>query len=98
MELVGLKVHSDDKAGKDAGELCGLSKNGILATQNIDDIIAAKPDCVLYMQEGVVIEDRTDPEKNVSYEFKTTEIFKASDTMVDSLVRLLERERQKKAS
>ena len=49
-------------------------------------------------EEGVVIEDRTDPEKNVSHEFKTTEIFKASDTMVDSLIRLLERERKKKAS
>ena len=49
-------------------------------------------------EEGIVIEDRTDPEKNISREFQTTEIFKASDTMVDSLVRLLERERQKKAS
>ena len=29
---------------------------------------------------------------------KSSEIFKASDTMVDSLVRLLERERQKKTS
>ena len=49
-------------------------------------------------EEGIVIEDRTDLEKNISREFKTTEIFKASDTMVDSLVQLLERERQKKAS
>ena len=37
-------------------------------------------------------------EKNISYEYKTNEIFKASDMMVDSLIRLLERERQKKAS
>jgi len=49
-------------------------------------------------EEGIVIEDKTDPEKNISHEFKTTEIFKASDMMVDSLIRLLERERQKKAS
>ena len=49
-------------------------------------------------EEGIVIEDRTDLEKNISREFKTTEIFKASDTMVDSLIRLLERERKKKAS
>ena len=48
-------------------------------------------------EEGIVIEDTTDPEKNVSHEFKTTEIFKASDMMVDSLIRLLERERQKKS-
>ena len=49
-------------------------------------------------EEGIVIEDKTDPEKNISNEFKTTEIFKASDMMVDSLIRLLERERKKKAS
>ena len=49
-------------------------------------------------EEGIVIEDKTDPEKNISHEFKTTEIFKASDMMVDSLIKLLERERQKKAS
>ena len=49
-------------------------------------------------EEGIIIEDKTDPEKNVSHEFQTTEIFKASDMMVDSLVRLLERERKQKAS
>jgi len=49
-------------------------------------------------EEGIVIEDKTDPEKNISHEFKTTEIFKASDIMVDSLVGLLERERKQKAS
>ena len=49
-------------------------------------------------EEGIVIEDKTDPEKNISHEFKTTEIFRASDMMVDSLLKLLERERQKKAS
>ena len=49
-------------------------------------------------EEGIIIEDKTDPEKNISHEFKTTEIFKASDMMVDSLIRLLERERKQKAS
>ena len=32
LELVGLWVHSADKAGKDAGELCGLPSTGVLAT------------------------------------------------------------------
>ena len=38
--------------------------------------------------EGIVIEDKTNPEKNISHEFKNNEIFKASDTMVDSLTQL----------
>ena len=46
--------------------------------------------------EGIVIEDRSNPEKNFSHEFKSTEIFKASDLMVDSLTKLLDRERNKK--
>ena len=45
--------------------------------------------------EGIVIEDKTDPEKNISYEFKTNEIFKASDTMVDALTQLIAKKREK---
>tara|TARA_B100000902_G_scaffold293009_1_gene279488 strand:- start:2100 stop:3269 length:1170 start_codon:yes stop_codon:yes gene_type:complete len=45
--------------------------------------------------EGIVIEDKTNPEKNLSYEFKNNEIFKASDTMVDSLTQLIFRKRSK---
>jgi hypothetical protein len=47
-------------------------------------------------EEGIVIEDKTNPEKKTSYEFKTNEIFKASDLMVDVLTRLLDRERKKR--
>ena len=45
--------------------------------------------------EGIVIEDKTNPEKNISHEFKNNEIFKASDTMVDSLTQLIGRKRGK---
>ena len=46
--------------------------------------------------EGIVIEDKTDPEKNISKEFKRDQIFNASDFMVDSLTALLDRERNKR--
>jgi len=45
--------------------------------------------------EGIVIEDKTNPEKNISHEFKNNEIFKASDIMVDSLTQLIARKREK---
>ena len=45
--------------------------------------------------EGIIIEDKTNPEKNVSHEFKNIDIFKASDTMVDSLTQLIARKRAK---
>ena len=46
--------------------------------------------------EGIVIEDKTNPEKNFSYDFKSNEIFKASDLMVDSLTQLIASKRAKK--
>ena len=46
--------------------------------------------------EGIIIEDKSNPEKNLSHEFKSNEIFKASDMMVDSLTRLIARTREKK--
>ena len=46
--------------------------------------------------EGIVIEDKTNPEKNISHEFRNVDIFKASDTMVDSLTQLIARKRDKK--
>ena len=45
--------------------------------------------------EGIVVEDKTNPEKNISHEFKNNEIFKASDTMVDSLTQLIAMKRAK---
>ena len=45
--------------------------------------------------KGIVIEDKTNPEKNVSHEFRSIDIFKASDTMVDSLTQLIARKRDK---
>ena len=46
-------------------------------------------------EEGIVIEDKTNPEKNISHEFRSSDIFKASDTMVDSLTQLISRKRDK---
>ena len=57
MELVGVYVHSPAKDGKDAGELCGLPPTGVRATRDIGKIIAARPDCVVAMQEGANVDD-----------------------------------------
>src|SRR6516162_930804 len=56
LELVGLYVYSDAKAGRDAGELCGLAPVGVVATRDVDDILALQPDCVLYMADRADID------------------------------------------
>jgi 4-hydroxy-tetrahydrodipicolinate reductase len=53
LELVGLYVYSESKEGKDAGELCGVPPTGVVATRDIDEIVALHPDCVLYMGDRV---------------------------------------------
>ncbi len=45
--------------------------------------------------EGIIIEDKTNSEKNISHEFRGIDIFKASDTMVDSLTQLIAKKRSK---
>ncbi|MEU4809092.1 diacylglycerol kinase [Nocardia fluminea] len=49
LELVGVWVSSSAKAGKDAGELAGLSVDtGITATTDADALLAMKPDCIVH--------------------------------------------------
>jgi hypothetical protein len=50
LELIGAYAYSKEKAGQDIGDLTKLDRKlGIKATDDIDAIIALKPDCVVYM-------------------------------------------------
>jgi hypothetical protein len=49
LELVGCFAFSDDKVGCDVGELCGMPPTGLVATDDIDALLALEPDCVSYM-------------------------------------------------
>jgi 4-hydroxy-tetrahydrodipicolinate reductase len=49
LDLAGVYVHSDDKAGRDAGELCGVGTTGVVATRDVGSIVGLGADCVLYM-------------------------------------------------
>ncbi|HXJ32679.1 MAG TPA: diacylglycerol kinase [Candidatus Eisenbacteria bacterium] len=48
LELVGVWVSSDAKAGKDAGELCGRPRTGVAATRDAAALLAMDADCVCY--------------------------------------------------
>jgi len=48
LELVGLYVYSDSKAGKDAGEIARRDPSGVIATQSIDNILALDADVVIH--------------------------------------------------
>ncbi|HJR26890.1 MAG TPA: hypothetical protein VJ804_15535 [Acidimicrobiales bacterium] len=62
LELAGLWVHSDNKAGQDAGVLCGGEPVGVVATQDADGLLALDADCICYtassdIRPGQVVED-----------------------------------------
>ena len=46
--IVGCYAWSADKVGQDAGELCGTRAIGVPATDDVDALLALRPDCVLY--------------------------------------------------
>ncbi|MGV0793139.1 NAD(P)H-dependent amine dehydrogenase family protein [Mycolicibacterium sp. XJ1819] len=47
-ELVGCYAWSKDKVGRDVGELCGMAPLGVSATDDVDALLALRPDCVVY--------------------------------------------------
>ncbi|MGV0795182.1 NAD(P)H-dependent amine dehydrogenase family protein [Mycolicibacterium sp. XJ1819] len=48
LELAGCWVHSADKAGKDVGEIVGVGRLGVTATNSVEEILALDADAVIY--------------------------------------------------
>ncbi len=48
LELVDLVVHSDQKGGRDAGELCGADPVGVVATTDATALLSGDGDVVVY--------------------------------------------------
>ncbi|MGN6162629.1 MAG: diacylglycerol kinase, partial [Marmoricola sp.] len=47
-ELVGVGVSNPAKVGKDAGEICGIDPTGVIATDDVDALIALAPDALVH--------------------------------------------------
>jgi hypothetical protein len=52
-----VKVYSDQKLGRDAGDLCGSGRTGVFATKDIEEIIRTRPDCVVYVPDTRNVEE-----------------------------------------
>lgn len=48
LELVGCYAWSPEKVGHDVGELCGIEPLNVKATNDVEALVALKPDCVVY--------------------------------------------------
>ena len=68
LELVGCWVHSDEKDGVDVGTLIGREPIGIVATRDVDALLALDADCVVYtpiFADGDVVRRILESGKNV---------------------------------
>lgn len=57
LELVAVRVTSDDKDGIDAGTLVGRDPVGVIATLSTRELLAARPDVVVYAPRTPSLED-----------------------------------------
>src|ERR1700679_111407 len=48
-QVVGAFTYSQEKAGKDLGDICGIGKMGVLATTDRQQILDTQADCVLFL-------------------------------------------------
>ncbi len=65
LELVGARVYSPAKVGRDVGELCGTRPLGIVATDDEEALLALDADCVLWMGEATMFGPGAGPESGV---------------------------------
>ncbi|MEY8018731.1 dihydrodipicolinate reductase [Mycobacterium servetii] len=53
LRLAGVHAHGADKVGRDAARLCGLAEpTGIVATDDVDALVALGADCVVYTAQA----------------------------------------------
>jgi len=59
LDLVGHYVWSEDKVGRDSGELIGGAKAGVIATNNWDELLALDADCISFFGDSIGREKET---------------------------------------
>jgi len=62
LTLTGLWVHSPHKVGDDAGEFAEIAPGRVAASGELDDILAAPPDCVVCAASGPDLDEAAIPD------------------------------------
>ncbi len=57
LEIVGVRVYSDEKNGADVGVLVGRDPIGVNATTDVDEILALDADCVVHTARNGELDD-----------------------------------------
>jgi hypothetical protein len=86
MQLVGLKVYSESKAGLDAGTIAGTEPTGVIATTSVTEILAIDADCVNYCSLGTTEDMLGEPLENICMLLKRG--YNVTSTAIDFTVYL----------
>ena len=71
LKLVGLKCFTENKAGKDAGDICGLPAVGVKATMSEEELLKLDADCVVYTPGMYDMQNPSIPGSNTHEMLKT---------------------------
>jgi len=71
LDVVGLKCFTPEKAGRDAGEICGMAPIGVKATLSEEEILSLDADCVIYTPGLYDMVDPGVPGNNTHEMYKT---------------------------
>ena len=80
----------------DIGEIVG---NGSFVNSKTEKIVIYVQGLKIKLSNNIsfiVVEDKTNPQNNFSEEYKSNEVFRFSDSLVDSLTQMIDREYKKK--
>jgi 4-hydroxy-tetrahydrodipicolinate reductase len=56
MDLVAVHVHSPDKVGVDAGDLCGAPPAGVAATDDLEHLVGLAPDAIVHTARSLDVD------------------------------------------
>lgn len=86
LELVGLRCFSEEKEGRDAGEIAGVAPVGVAATRDVDSLLALHADCVVYMPSDPELGTITDEGSRAHHLFEAVLPILESGTNVVSIL------------
>lgn len=85
LDLVGAKCFTEEKDGKDVGELVGLPPNGVTATRDTAALLSMPADCVLYMPRDLFLDPTVPDSPSAGWVEEVVAILRSGKNVVSPL-------------
>src|SRR5258708_4583998 len=85
LDLVGLRCYTESKQGQDAGTIAGSGPVGVLATQDVEELLALDADCVLFMPRDALMDPTVEGSPSAAWIDEVTPILASGKNVVSSI-------------